>query len=46
LWVIGLFVAVELIVNGWTSVFVALAARSAAKEEEESAAAGSATSAS
>ena len=44
LWVIGLFVAVELIVNGWTSVFVALAARSAAKEEQESAAAGSATS--
>jgi uncharacterized membrane protein HdeD (DUF308 family) len=46
LWVIGLFVAVELIVNGWTSVFVALAARSAAKEEHQAPATGSATSAS
>lgn len=27
LWVIGLFVAVELIVNGWSYLFVALAAR-------------------
>ena len=44
LWVIGLFVAVELIVNGWTSVFVALAARIVAKEGQESAAARSATS--
>ena len=44
LWVIGLFVAVELIVNGWTSVFVALAARSAVQEEQETPAAGSATS--
>ncbi len=44
LWVIGLFVAVELIVNGWTSVFVALAARSAAKEEQQAPATGSATS--
>jgi uncharacterized membrane protein HdeD (DUF308 family) len=43
LWVIGLFVAVELIVNGWTSVFVALAARSAAKEEHQAPATGSAT---
>jgi len=29
LWVIGLFVAVELILNGWSYVFVALAARKA-----------------
>ena len=29
LWVIGLFVAVELIVNGWSYLFVALAARRA-----------------
>lgn len=29
LWVIGLFVAIELIVNGWTYVFIALAARKA-----------------
>lgn len=29
LWVIGLFVAVELIVNGWSYIFVALAARKA-----------------
>jgi uncharacterized membrane protein HdeD (DUF308 family) len=31
LWVIGLFVAIELIVNGWSYVFIALAARKAAK---------------
>jgi uncharacterized membrane protein HdeD (DUF308 family) len=30
-WVIGLFVAIEMILNGWSSVFVALAARKAAK---------------
>jgi uncharacterized membrane protein HdeD (DUF308 family) len=30
LWIIGLFVSVELIVNGWTYIFVALAAKSAA----------------
>jgi uncharacterized membrane protein HdeD (DUF308 family) len=30
LWIIGLFVSVELIVNGWTYIFVALTARSAA----------------
>ena len=29
LWVIGLFIAVELIVNGWTLIFVGLAARTA-----------------
>ena len=29
LWVIGLFVAIELILNGWSYVFVALAARRA-----------------
>jgi uncharacterized membrane protein HdeD (DUF308 family) len=32
-WVIGLFVAIEMIVNGWSSVFVALAARKAATAE-------------
>jgi uncharacterized membrane protein HdeD (DUF308 family) len=32
-WVIGLFVAIEMIVNGWSSVFVALAARNAPKAE-------------
>jgi uncharacterized membrane protein HdeD (DUF308 family) len=32
-WVIGLFVAIEMIMNGWSSVFVALAARNAAKAE-------------
>jgi uncharacterized membrane protein HdeD (DUF308 family) len=32
-WVIGLFVSIEMIVNGWSSVFVALAARKAAKAE-------------
>jgi uncharacterized membrane protein HdeD (DUF308 family) len=31
LWVIGLFLAIELIVNGWTMVFVALAARAASR---------------
>ena len=31
LWVIGLFVAIELILNGWSYVFVALAARKAAE---------------
>jgi len=31
LWVIGFFVAIELLLNGWTSIFVALAARRAAK---------------
>jgi|WetSurSiteA1Bulk_404760.scaffolds.fasta_scaffold42734_1 uncharacterized membrane protein HdeD (DUF308 family) len=31
LWVIGLFVAVELIINGWSSVMIALAARDTAK---------------
>lgn len=31
LWVIGLFVAIELIVNGWSYIFIALAARGAGK---------------
>lgn len=31
LWVIGLFVAIELIFNGWSYLFIALAARAAAK---------------
>jgi len=33
LWVIGLFVAIELIFHGWSYVFVALAARKAGKDE-------------
>jgi uncharacterized membrane protein HdeD (DUF308 family) len=33
LWVIGLFVAIELIFNGWAYVFVALAARRAGQSE-------------
>jgi len=32
LWVIGLFVAIELILNGWSYVFVAIAARKAGRE--------------
>jgi uncharacterized membrane protein HdeD (DUF308 family) len=32
-WVIGLFVSIEMIFNGWSSVFVALAARKAAMAE-------------
>ncbi|WP_295389279.1 HdeD family acid-resistance protein [uncultured Thiodictyon sp.] len=32
LWVIGLFVAIELLFNGWSYVFIALAARRAARE--------------
>ena len=32
-WVIGLFVAIEMIMNGWSSVFIALAARKAVKAE-------------
>jgi uncharacterized membrane protein HdeD (DUF308 family) len=31
LWVIGLFVAIELIIQGWSSIFLALAARNATK---------------
>lgn len=37
LWVIGLFVAIELILNGWSYVFVALAARRAGTLEEPAA---------
>jgi uncharacterized membrane protein HdeD (DUF308 family) len=33
LWVIGLFVAIELLFNGWSTIFVALAARKAARAE-------------
>ena len=33
LWVIGLFVAIELVFNGWAMIFVALAARKAAQQE-------------
>ncbi len=38
LWVIGLFVAVELIINGWSCIFIALAAKNAGKPEPASAA--------
>jgi uncharacterized membrane protein HdeD (DUF308 family) len=38
LWVIGLFVAIELIFNGWSYVFVALAARKAGKSDKQEAA--------
>lgn len=37
LWVIGLFVAIELIFNGWAYVFIALAARQAGRAEPASA---------
>ena len=37
LWVIGLFVAIELIFNGWAYVFIALAARQAGRAEPVSA---------
>jgi uncharacterized membrane protein HdeD (DUF308 family) len=33
IWVIGLFVAIELIFNGWSYLFVALAARKAAQRD-------------
>ncbi len=33
LWVIGLFVAIELVFSGWSTIFVALAARKAARQE-------------
>lgn len=36
LWVIGLFVAVELIVNGWSYLFIALAARKAGQVSSSS----------
>lgn len=36
LWIIGLFVAIELIFHGWAYLFVALAARRAAKEGGQS----------
>ena len=32
-WVIGLFVSIEMIFNGWSSVFIALAARNAGRAE-------------
>ncbi len=37
LWIIGLFIAIELIFNGWSYVFVALAARAAAKANKTAA---------
>jgi uncharacterized membrane protein HdeD (DUF308 family) len=35
LFIIGLFIAIELIFNGWSYIFVALAARRAAKDRED-----------
>lgn len=32
LWIIGLFIAIELLLNGWSYLFIALAARTAAKQ--------------
>ena len=34
LWVIGLFVSIELIFNGWSMVFLAMAARAAANQDK------------
>jgi uncharacterized membrane protein HdeD (DUF308 family) len=34
-WVIGLFIAIEMIVNGWSYVMMALTARQVAKAEQE-----------
>jgi len=39
LWVIGLVIAIELIVNGWSYIFVALAARNAGPQSSASTAA-------
>jgi uncharacterized membrane protein HdeD (DUF308 family) len=36
LWIIGLFIAIELLFNGWSYLFIALAARAAAKKRRES----------
>ncbi len=36
LWIIGLFIAIELLFNGWSYLFIALAARAAAKHRRES----------
>jgi uncharacterized membrane protein HdeD (DUF308 family) len=35
LWVIGLFIAIEMIIHGWSYIFVALAAKAAGKEASE-----------
>jgi uncharacterized membrane protein HdeD (DUF308 family) len=42
-WVIGLFVAIEMIFSGWAYVFVALAARKGAAGSEEGTGTGTAT---
>jgi uncharacterized membrane protein HdeD (DUF308 family) len=34
-WVIGMFIAIEMIVNGWSYVMVALSARQVEKDEKE-----------
>jgi uncharacterized membrane protein HdeD (DUF308 family) len=36
LWIIGLFIAIELLFNGWSYLFIALAARAAAKHRRAS----------
>jgi uncharacterized membrane protein HdeD (DUF308 family) len=35
LFIIGLFIAIELIFNGWSYLFIALAARAAGKQRRE-----------
>jgi len=35
-WIIGLFIAVELLINGWTAIFVGLAARRAKQRRDAS----------
>lgn len=35
LWVIGLFVAIEMLFNGWSQIMIALAARAASKAQKE-----------
>jgi uncharacterized membrane protein HdeD (DUF308 family) len=37
LWVIGLFIALELLINGWTAIFIGLAARRAKQRRDRSA---------
>jgi uncharacterized membrane protein HdeD (DUF308 family) len=37
LWIIGLFVAIEMIINGWSYIFLALAAKNAGRAESAAA---------
>lgn len=43
LWVIGLFVAIEMLFNGWSQIMIALAARAASKEKQETGSAATAS---